>query len=79
MPVRSLRSSVLRWPDRAKVDDAVRRWTTGTAPQFSKVACEGYSRSQIRSNWAMKGNCAPWNIDAQGGCCPQRPLSRETA
>jgi uncharacterized protein len=48
MPVRSLRSSVLVWPDRVQVMDAARAWAAGMAaerPEVLRIGCFGsYAR-----------------------------------
>ena len=50
MPVRSLTSSVLRWPDAATVLEAARRWAENLAahePAVSAVGCFGsYARGE---------------------------------
>jgi predicted nucleotidyltransferase len=50
MPVRSLDSSVLKWPDRAAVDRAVRQWAerAATRPHVVRV---GYAGSYARGDW----------------------------
>jgi len=53
MPVRSLRSSVLRWPDRADVDRAVRRWAEAVGRSRPEVLRIGYFGSYARSDWGV--------------------------
>lgn len=55
MPVRSLRSSVLRWPDRQTVDQAVRRWAAeaSSARGVGKVVQVGYFGSYARGDWGV--------------------------
>lgn len=53
MPVRSLRSSVLRWPDAATVDAAVRAWAAATARGRSDVVWIGYFGSYARGDWGV--------------------------
>jgi len=51
MPVRSLRSSVLKWPDREEVDRAVRRWARSVArPGVVRI---GYFGSYARGDWGV--------------------------
>lgn len=50
MPVRSLRSSVLTWPDAQTVDQAVRRWAQRLAHQHPDVVRIGYFGSYARGN-----------------------------
>lgn len=53
MPVRSLSSSVLRWPDARAVDHAVRRWAeqaTRTRPEVRRI---GYFGSYARGDWGV--------------------------
>ena len=50
MPVRSLDSSVLKWPDRAAVDRAVRQWAERAAGSPNVVRI-GYAGSYARGDW----------------------------
>jgi predicted nucleotidyltransferase len=53
MPVRSLNSSVLVWPDREQVDASVRRWAAEerlTRPELRRL---GYFGSYARGNWGV--------------------------
>jgi uncharacterized protein len=51
MPVRSLTSSVLRWPDAGQVDAAVRRWARRIVAEIPGVLRVGYVGSYARGNW----------------------------
>lgn len=53
MPVRSLRSSVLRWPDRDEVDRAVREWAAGLGAGDPNVERVGYFGSYARGDWGV--------------------------
>lgn len=53
MPVRSLSSSVLRWPDAEVVDDAVTRWAQAAAETRSEVVRVGYFGSYARGDWGV--------------------------
>ena len=53
MPVRSLRSSVLRWPDRDDVDRAVRAWAIDVAARDGLVRRVGYFGSYARGEWGV--------------------------
>lgn len=53
MPVRSLRSSVLKWPNRESVDKAVRQWATDLAQARSDVSRIGYFGSYARGDWGV--------------------------
>jgi uncharacterized protein len=53
MPVRSLSSSVLRWPDRQSVDRAVREWAARLARERSDVVAAGYFGSYARGDWGV--------------------------
>lgn len=53
MPVRSLRSSVLRWPDRDDVDRAVRAWAADVAARDALVRRVGYFGSYARGDWGV--------------------------
>lgn len=50
MPVRSLDSSVLKWPDRRTVDQAVREWAARIGPRQDLVRM-GYAGSYARGDW----------------------------
>jgi Nucleotidyltransferase domain len=51
MPVRSLSSSVLRWPDRATVDAAVRAWAREEGARRPDLERLGYFGSYSRGDW----------------------------
>ena len=53
MPVRSLSSSVLVWPNRVQVDDAVRRWAADTSRARPDVQRIGYFGSYARGDWGV--------------------------
>src|SRR5207247_237446 len=53
MPVRSLNSSVLVWPDRAQVDRAARVWAEAVARDRSDVQRIGYFGSYARGDWGV--------------------------
>ncbi len=53
MPVKSLTSSVLRWPDRATVDGAVRRWADEAVRRRCDVWRIGYFGSYARGDWGV--------------------------
>jgi len=53
MPVRSLSSSVFKWPDRAEVEAALRTWLANAArehPELLQLGCFG---SYARGDWGM--------------------------
>jgi len=53
MPVRSLSSPVLRWPDARTVTDAARHWAAGAAracPDVARIGCFG---SYVRGDWGV--------------------------
>lgn len=50
MPVRSLRSSVMRWPDREVVDRAVRVWAERLTAQEPALVAVGYFGSYARGD-----------------------------
>jgi len=52
MPVRSSGSSILRWPDQAEVDAAVRRFANDLAAR-SEVMRVGYFGSYLNGNWGV--------------------------
>ncbi|AUB81524.1 hypothetical protein THSYN_11550 [Candidatus Thiodictyon syntrophicum] len=53
MPVRSLDSSVLRWPNRAAVDAAARRWAETQRALHPELKKLGYFGSYARGNWGV--------------------------
>lgn len=53
MPTRSLRSSVLRWPDRDEVDAATRRWAAALAAGDPRIERVGYFGSYARGDWGV--------------------------
>ncbi len=53
MPVRSLSSSVLRWPDADQVDRAVRHWALAEASARAEVLRIGYFGSYARGDWGV--------------------------
>lgn len=53
MPVRSLRSSVLRWPDRESVHQAVTAWVEALLRNRSDIVRIGYFGSYARGDWGV--------------------------
>ena len=53
MPVRSLTSSVLRWPNHREVDDAVREWARRLIRSNPDVSRVGYTGSYARGTWGV--------------------------
>ena len=53
MPVRSLSSSVLVWPDRQRVDRAVREWARDEAARHPALVRLGYFGSYARGDWGV--------------------------
>ncbi len=53
MPVRSLNSSVLKWPNRKAVDRAVRSWTAEQVQQRPEIVRLGYFGSYARDDWGV--------------------------
>lgn len=53
MVVRSLSSSVLRWPDRETVDQAVRIWAKEEVKRHSGLRRLGYFGSYSRGDWGV--------------------------
>lgn len=53
MPVRSLSSSVLKWPDKETVDFAVRRWAKRVARARKDILQIGYFGSYARGDWGV--------------------------
>lgn len=53
MPVRSLTSSVLKWPSEAEVVEALTRWAPKVAGDNRDVVRIGYFGSYARGNWGV--------------------------
>ena len=53
MPVRSLSSSVVVWPDRAAVESALRRWAEEAARIRRELVSVGYFGSYARDDWGV--------------------------
>ena len=53
MPVRSLNSSVLKWPNRKTVDKAVRHWAARFVKNRPEIIRLGYFGSYARGDWGV--------------------------
>jgi predicted nucleotidyltransferase len=53
MPVRSLNSSVLVWPDRQHIDLEARAWAAAVAQSRTDVRRFGYYGSYARGDWGV--------------------------
>lgn len=53
MPVRSLHTSVLRWPDLEEVNAAVTEWARNLIYADESVTRVGYAGSYARGNWGV--------------------------
>ncbi len=53
MPVRSLNSFVLKWPDQKTVDHAVRSWSAEQGQHRPELLRFGYFGSYARGNWGV--------------------------
>jgi predicted nucleotidyltransferase len=53
MPVRSLNSSVLKWPDHQQVEDSLKKWIPKTIQNHSNVLKLGYFGSYARGDWGV--------------------------
>ena len=53
MPVRSLNSSVLKWPDAAAVHRAALHWAEREAPRRNGLLRLGYFGSYARGEWGV--------------------------
>ncbi len=53
MPVRSLNSSVLKWPDATRVEAALRTWAEAIRLQRPDVIRVGYFGSYGRGDWGV--------------------------
>ncbi len=79
MPVRSLSSSVLRWPDAHTVDAAVRRWASHIARQHPEVVRVGYFGSYARGDWGVGSDLdIIIMVDQAARPFPERPQAWDT-
>lgn len=53
MPVRSLHSSVLKWPDKASVVGALEGWAAAMAAARPELLRVGYYGSYARGDWGV--------------------------
>jgi hypothetical protein len=53
MPVRSLRTSVLRWPSHSAVHSSVTEWGRRVISADSRVSRVGYAGSYARGDWGV--------------------------
>jgi len=53
MPVRSLDLPVLKWPDRAAVDQAARAWAAEQRGRCPEIVQLGYFGSYARGDWGV--------------------------
>ena len=53
MPVRSLNSSVIKWPDKKCVQQALQNWARGIKRKHSNVERIGYFGSYARGDWGV--------------------------
>jgi len=53
MPVRSLNSSVFKWPDAQEVDQVVRAWASKVGTSNKKIVRIGYFGSYARGDWGV--------------------------
>ncbi len=53
MPVRSLNSSILKWPDKQKVHEAARDWAEKLGTRHARILAIGYFGSYARGDWGV--------------------------
>lgn len=76
MPVRSLTSSVLKWPSRSEVDTAARHWVRREANRRPEVQRLGYFGSYAHGDWGVGSDLDLVAIvDAASERFEDRPLS----
>ena len=56
MPVRSLNSPVIKWPDLRTVDQAVRDWVDGQVKSGRDILRAGYFGSYARGDWGVNSD-----------------------
>lgn len=62
LPVRSLSSPVLRWPDATEVDGALRAWAERAAATNGDVRLIGYFGSYARGKEPFERRPARWDL-----------------
>lgn len=53
MPVRSLHSSVFKWPNEQDVDRAIRQWAAEIGQHHTDIRQIGYTGSYARGDWGV--------------------------
>ena len=53
MPVRLLNSSVIKWPDKKRVQQALQKWALEIKGEHSNVVRIGYFGSYARGDWGV--------------------------
>lgn len=53
MPVRSLNSSVIKWPDLKAVREAISQWARDEVPKHPSLIRAGYFGSYSRAEWGV--------------------------
>jgi len=53
MPVRSLNTPVLKWPDQTEVDRAVRLWAAAETKRRTDIVRLGFFGSYARGDWGV--------------------------
>jgi len=56
MPVRSLSSSVIKWPDLQTVDQAAREWVRHQVQNQKEILQAGYFGSYARGDWGVSSD-----------------------
>ena len=81
MPVRSLSSSVFKWPDAALVREAVRRWAKRIGGKYPGILRIGYFGSYARGDWGVGSDLdilvvtnAPSDTTITGGEVAELPI-----
>ncbi len=53
MPVRPLNASVLAWPERSRVESALKSWAEANASLTPELLAVGYVGSYARGDWGV--------------------------
>ncbi len=78
MPVRSLNSSVLKWPNREEVDRKVRLWAANLVKKRPEIVKLGYFGSYARGDWGVGSDLdLVAVIEDCGECFERRSLKWE--
>jgi predicted nucleotidyltransferase len=75
MPVRSLNSPVIKWPDQKTVHNAVSEWAGKVSQEHPKIIRIGYIGSYARGDWGVGSDLdLIFNLESSSQPFWRRPL-----